>query len=296
LTDGPTRRGRPLRRALGWSIAFALLGAVLSLLFICAGALLAAGDLNAGLAIMQAPGPTETLVSGSSLLLGFGLATWALGVRGVGLGARELRWCGAGEGVRGFGRGAALGIGAGVLAIAGAVASGAASWSRDTGGALDYVGQVAKTAVVLAPAALSEEVMFRGLPLVLLAAVIGRSRALVLVAGLAFSLLHALNPNVTGLGLLNIGLAGLWLGCAFYAPGGIWTAFGAHLGWNASLAALDAPVSGMPFRIPFIDYHPTEPCLLSGCRFGPEGGLLATAALAAALLVARRWWARGETT
>ena len=45
-----------------------------------------------------------------------------------------------------------------------------------------------------------------------------------------------------------------WPGCSSawrsYAPGGIWTAWGAHLGWNATLAALDAPVSGLPFRFP----------------------------------------------
>jgi len=86
-----------------------------------------------------------------------------------------------------------------------------------------------------------------------------------------------------------IALAGIFLGVAFYAPGGLWTAFGAHLGWNATLAALDAPVSGLPFRIPLIDYRAGDPVWLSGGRFGPEGGLLATVALTAALLVAARW-------
>jgi hypothetical protein len=75
----------------------------------------------------------------------------------------------------------------------------------------------------------------------------------------------------------------------FYAPGGIWTAFAAHLGWNAALAALDAPVSGMPFRIPLFDYHAGQPFWISGGPFGPEGGVLATLALVIALLIARRW-------
>jgi hypothetical protein len=105
---------------------------------------------------------------------------------------------------------------------------------------------------------------------------------------------HATNPASAPLALVNIALAGLWLGAAFYAPGGIWTAFGAHLGWNATLAAADAPVSGLSFQIPLLDYHAGPPCWLSGCRFGPEGGLFATAALVAALLVALRW-AKKET-
>ena len=57
----------------------------------------------------------------------------------------------------------------------------------------------------------------------------------------------------------------------------MWTAFGAHLGWNATLAALAAPVSGLPFDIPYIDYRMGGPAWLTGGAFGPEGGLLATA-------------------
>jgi hypothetical protein len=109
------------------------------------------------------------------------------------------------------------------------------------------------------------------------------------VAGLLFALFHVLNPGVTALGLGNIALAGIFLGVAFYAPGGLWTAFGAHLGWNATLAALDAPVSGMPFDIPFLNYCAGDPVWLSGGRFGPEGGLMATVAVTAALLVTLRW-------
>jgi hypothetical protein len=91
------------------------------------------------------------------------------------------------------------------------------------------------------------------------------------------------------LGLGNIALAGIFLGVAFYAPGGMWTAFGAHLGWNATLAALDAPVSGLPFSIPLIDYRAGDPVWLSGGGFGPEGGLLATGAITGALLIMMRW-------
>ena len=96
------------------------------------------------------------------------------------------------------------------------------------------------------------------------------------MAGVIFALFHGLNPGITPLGLGNIALAGIFLGVAFYAPGGLWTAFGAHLGWNATLAALDAPVSGLPFSIPLIDYRAGDPVWLSGGHFGPEGGLLAT--------------------
>jgi hypothetical protein len=165
---------------------------------------------------------------------------------------------------------------------------GGAEWVRDSGTVLDYLSQSSKTVIVLAPAALSEEVVFRGVPLVLLAATMGRGAAVVAVAVL-FAFAHLANPNVTALGLGNIAMAGIFLGLAFYAPGGIWTAFGAHLGWNAMLACLDAPVSGLPFRIPLLDYHSGGPAWLTGGAFGPEGGLAATAALAAAIVVLYRW-------
>ena len=124
--------------------------------------------------------------------------------------------------------------------------------------------------------------------MVALARAFGRGTAIVLVA-VVFALVHLANPNVTSLAIGNIALAGVFLGLAFYAPGGIWTAWGAHLGWNGMLAALDAPVSGVPFRIPFIDYDPGAPAWLTGGAFGPEGGLASTLALTIAVLVARRW-------
>ncbi|HEX5388041.1 MAG TPA: CPBP family intramembrane glutamic endopeptidase [Gemmatimonadales bacterium] len=274
--------------AIGWSIAFLLLGFAFSFLLIGGLAYLLRRDVAAGLDAIQLSPALQALATGASLLGGFLAATWIVGRRALGLDARTLRWR-VGHGARGAGWGLAVGIGAALLATGGAALVGAAHWSHDRGGFGDYLAQVTKTVAVLAPAALGEEVIFRGVPLVLLAGAIGRASAIVLVAGLAFAALHAINPGITPLALGNIALAGIWLGVAFYAPGGIWTAFGSHLGWNAALAALDAPVSGLPFEIPLLDYHAGVPCWLTGCRFGPEGGLLATGALILALLIAVQW-------
>jgi membrane protease YdiL (CAAX protease family) len=287
--------GRRLVKAIGWSIAFALIGvALVVVLSALAGSVLYGGG-TAGQERLRLIDRETTLVNGTIQLVAFLAATWAVGVRACKLSWRDLRWRQEGRrGLRGFGSGLALGVAAAAVAVGVAAMVGVVSWSRDSGGLGDYLAGVAMTTLALAPAALSEEVMFRGLPLVLLARVIGRWPALVLVAGAVFGLVHESNPNSAPLALVNIALAGLWLGAAFYAPGGIWTAFGAHLGWNATLAAVEAPVSGLTFRLPLLDYHAGAPCWVSGCRFGPEGGLLATAALGAALLVALRW-ARKET-
>jgi CAAX protease family protein len=284
-----------LSKAIGWSVAFMLLGIGASTLLMSLFAIGAYGDIAAGLKTLVDPGPRQTLIVGTSQLLGFAFATWVVGFRVLRLGRSQLRLAPPRIGGTGLVIGLGLGAAAAGVALLAAVVLANSHWSRDAGGLGEYLLQVGKTALVLAPAALSEEVMFRGIPLVLLAAVLGRGTALVVVAGLVFALFHGLNPGITALGLGNIALAGIFLGVAFYAPGGLWTAFGAHLGWNATLAALDAPVSGLPFSIPFIDYRAGDPVWLSGGHFGPEGGLLATGAITAALLVTARW-ARKDPT
>lgn len=277
-----------LPKAIAWSIAFVLLGLILSTLLALGFAAFVFGGFEAGVRGLRVLTPASLAIQGLSSLLGFVLANWALGLRSLHLTRDELRWFGADRGLPGFGLGLLIGVLAAGAALVLAAMLGGARWSPDQGSFGDYLVNVTKTAVLLAPAAFAEEFWFRGTALVLLAAVIGRWPAVVLVA-VVFGLMHLTNPNVTGLGVLNIALAGVLLGVAFYSPGGMWAACGLHLGWNAMLAALDAPVSGLPFRIPFLDYHAGGPAWLTGGPFGPEGGLAATLAIAAATWGAGRW-------
>lgn len=292
-TASPT--ARPTLRAIGASIVFVVLGLALTTLLTVGWALAVHGDLLGGLEQLERPGAQPLLVNGLAQLLGFGLATWLVAFRYLHLTPQDLRWCRPRDGVRGLGWGLALGIVPAAAALLLSVPAGGASWVPDTGNLGDYALKVGGTTLALLPAALSEEVAFRGLPLVLMARLLGRVPAIVGLS-LVFALAHSFNPNATAtpLGLPNIALAGVLLSLAFYAPGGIWTACGAHLGWNATLAALDAPVSGLPFRIPFIDYHTGGPPWLTGGSFGPEGGLTATVALALGTAVAARWSRRGR--
>ena len=285
-------RYSPLK-AIGWSIAFVVLVLILTGLLAFGVALPVAGSPLGATGWLESTGPGPVLVQSLAMLLSTALFTWLIGLRILRLTRADLRYhvphAGPGFGVGTLAGAMAAGIG---LAIAATV--GGADWSRDSGTAGDYVGTVATTLLVLAPAALAEEALFRGVPLLVLAAAFGRGTAIVLIA-LVFALVHLTNPNVTALGVGNIALAGVFLGLAFYAPGGIWTAWGAHLGWNGTLAALDAPVSGVPFRIPLIDYDPGSPGWLTGGAFGPEGGLASTLALTIAVLVARRWAGKDGT-
>jgi membrane protease YdiL (CAAX protease family) len=283
----PGRRPRPLLRAVGAVVSFYLLGLLLSVLLVLPlSRRVTVGVTPAELAAH--PTALFALVQGLALLLAFGAATWVVGVKALGLDATVLRWRARLGWARGLGVGLALGVLPAAVAMAMGVFTAGAGWTHDGGTPSQWLVQVGKTVLILTPAALAEELMFRGVPLVVTARAIGRTRAILLLS-LLFALAHVRNPDVTSAGLGNIALAGIFLSLAFYSPGGMWTAFGAHLGWNATLAALAAPVSGLPFDIPYIDYRSGGPGWLTGGAFGPEGGLLATAALSATVVLVARW-------
>jgi len=277
-----------LAKAIGWSVAFVVLTLLTAGLLGLGVAVVLRGSAEAGAQWLRAGGAGSTLVQALATIVSAGAFTWLIGVRALRLTARDLRYTPAGSALRGLGLGLVLGALTAGAALLISVAAGGARWADDSGTVGDYLEQAFKTAGVLAPAALGEELLFRGVPIVLLAAALGRGAAVVAVA-IPFALAHLANPNVTALGVGNIAVAGIFLGLAFYAPGGIWTAFGAHFGWNTLLACLDTPVSGVPFRIPLLDYHAGQPAWLTGGAFGPEGGLGATVALTAAVLVTARW-------
>ncbi len=273
---------RRLARTVGALVLFYLVGLSLSALLVTFSAELFGLRFDpAGLTLV------ELVLQGLFQIIVFGVLSVLL-VR-VARAAPDTDWR---MSFKGGAKGFAVGLGLAALLAAGAmllaVAFGSAHWAADAGTIGDYVRTVFLTALALAPSALAEELAFRGVPLVLVATFMGRGSAIVFLAVL-FALVHWLNPDVTPLGIGNIALAGVFLGLAFYLPGGIWTAWGAHLGWNAMLAALDASVSGLPLRIPLIDFVPGTPAWLTGGRFGPEGGLVATVALAiGSVLLGRR--------
>jgi hypothetical protein len=96
--------------------------------------------------------------------------------------------------------------------------------------------------------------------------------------------LHLGNPNLSPVGIVNIALAGLFLGAVYLRTASLWWATGAHLGWNWTLGFLaDLPVSGLEMvDSPLHEGVPKGTELLSGGAFGPEGSVVASAVLALA--------------
>lgn len=205
---------------------------------------------------------------------------------------RDWTWLGLGRDsarapllVRGAALGAvAIGLPAGLLL--------AARWLRvEPSADGSWGGAAYALATTLAPAALWEELAFRGYPFAVLRERFGAGIA-VGVTSLVFGLLHVQNPDAAPLPIAMVIVAGFFLGGVLLATGSLWAAWAAHFAWNWTMAAIfHMSVSGGRFPTP--DYRVIEigPDWLTGGGWGPEGGLGALAGMTAAM-----WylWARAR--
>ncbi len=134
----------------------------------------------------------------------------------------------------------------------------------------------ADTVAVFLPAALHEELVFRGYPYQLLRQV-HRGLAVVL-ASLVFAALHAGNDDVTALALINVFLGGVILAFAYERYRRLWMPIGLHFAWNLmSGPVLGYDVSGFTTSRSLLVTAVRGPALLTGGEFGIEGSILMTA-------------------
>lgn len=151
--------------------------------------------------------------------------------------------------------------------------------------------------LLLAPAALFEELAVRGYAMSALREALGWWPA-ILLTSLVFGVLHAWNPGATPMSVGLVTLAGVFLAVIVMATGSLWAATAAHLAWNWTMAALlHAPVSGLGLATPDYRLMDAGPDWATGGPWGPEGGAGAAVGmiLGTAYLYARRRRRRGET-
>jgi hypothetical protein len=136
--------------------------------------------------------------------------------------------------------------------------------------------------VILAPAALYEELLSRGYVLAALADGMGRPVAVGLTS-VAFGLLHLGNPGATAQPIILVTLAGVFLAAVLLATGSLYAAWAAHFAWNWFMAVpLHADVSGLPVPRPGYQTVDSGPDWATGGPWGPEGGAFTAASLVAA--------------
>jgi hypothetical protein len=137
-----------------------------------------------------------------------------------------------------------------------------------------------------------EELMFRGY--LFQTFVEGTNKVIATVTiSVLFALAHANNPNASTFGLVNVGLAGIWLSIAYFRTESLWLPIGLHFSWNFFQGFVySMPVSGttsMKEQIGTAIINGPE--WLTGGSFGPEGGALATVILiAGTALIYRSSW------
>lgn len=158
------------------------------------------------------------------------------------------------------------------------------------GGAGAWWSFAVRMALFLLPAALWEELVFRGYPFAVLRRGIGAPGAL-LVTSVLFGAAHAQNQPGSVLPLVLVTLAGVFLGVILLVTRSLWAAWMAHFSWNFVMAALlHTEVSGIPFAPPGYRVTDAGPDWLTGGSWGPEGGVPAGLGMIAVLayLFARR--------
>lgn len=168
-----------------------------------------------------------------------------------------------------FGRGAAIGVALFVAVLANIALLGGyrvAGWGS-AGGAVALFG-------FMAAAAVTEELIFRGVLFRIVEARLGTWGSLALTS-LLFGLSHLFNPHATLWGALAVAVeAGAMLAAAYAATRTLWVPIGLHFGWNfAEGGIFGAAVSGKDAPEGLLDGAFSGPAALSGGSFGPEASL-----------------------
>ena len=250
--DGPVRSGHGdgrLKRAVHSPLGWALAG-------------LAGVGLVAGVTATR-PGPVPVL--GAVVAVG---VYWVVMRRLARRATPEIAWRGAGRQVL---LGSAIGLAfvmASALLIA-AFGGYSFSWAHSA-----VLPAVASVLAVQAGAAVTEELMFRGVALQAIEQRWG-SRAAVAVTALFFGAAHLANPGATlWSGLAIAAEAGVMLGAAFLWRRSIWLVVGVHFAWNTAEQLLGVPVSGHTPDARLWTVHVTGSHLLTGGSFGLEASVV----------------------
>ncbi|MFI9163372.1 lysostaphin resistance A-like protein [Kitasatospora aureofaciens] len=129
----------------------------------------------------------------------------------------------------------------------------------------------------MAGAAVTEELMFRGLLFRLVERGLGTYIALAL-SGTVFGAVHLLNKDATLLGGVAIAIeAGGMLAAAYAATRSLWLPIGLHFGWNfAESGIFGTEVSGNGDTHGLLDASMSGAKLITGGEFGPEASVYAT--------------------
>ena len=142
--------------------------------------------------------------------------------------------------------------------------------------------------VVYLPAAIHEELLFRGYPYQKVRSV-NRSAAIIFTATV-FASLHAGNEGISPLAIVNLVLAGVMLALAYEVYERLWLPIGIHVAWNIlSGPVLGYNVSGYVSQRTVLEVRGGGSDWLTGGRFGIEASVWLVVVEIAAILALMTW-------
>jgi uncharacterized protein len=205
--------------------------------------------------------------------LGIGFSRQRQPRRAMGLVSRPGMW-------HEFGTGSAVGWGLLLLTIIPSVFIGGLGVTLWTGAHQWFL--LILDLLVLAIAALCEELIFRGYPYQRLMDAIGTTLGSVLIS-ICFVIVHY-QPDMPHAGVFALFLLSLILCIAYLRTRALWLAWGLHFAWNAAMGPLfGLPLSGYTGFAggfsPVVQTLPLGPDALTGADYGPEGSVVAVLVL-----------------
>lgn len=116
----------------------------------------------------------------------------------------------------------------------------------------------------------------------------------VLITAVIFGILHLFNSGVTVLSFLNLTLSGIFFAGYAIISENIWGVCGLHFAWNLALGNIYGfSVSGITDNgISVLSAQQLHSELLTGGKFGPEGGAVTTMLLLVAIGIVIYQWKR----
>ena len=126
--------------------------------------------------------------------------------------------------------------------------------------------------VLFAGVSLFEEIIFRGYMLKNLLQSFNPMLSL-FISSLLFCVIHGSNPNVNFLGLLNIFLAGYFLGISYVYTKNLWFPLALHFSWNFFQSMFGFNVSGLD-SYSIVQFSIPQNTIINGGKFGFESSLL----------------------
>lgn len=126
--------------------------------------------------------------------------------------------------------------------------------------------------ILFAGVSLFEEIIFRGYMLKNLLQSFNPMLSL-FISSLLFCVIHGSNPNVNFIGLLNIFLAGYFLGISYVYTKNLWFPLALHFSWNFFQSMFGFNVSGLD-SYSIIQFSIPQNTIINGGEFGFESSLL----------------------